>query len=294
MGMIGSNQTLKEGEVLNKWMSNRLKHNKNVILAITGPTGSGKSYTNLRLAELWYKDYFDEDFPVEKNTCFSISELMKLLNSDKIKKGTLIILEEAGTSLNSLDFQNKVCKLFSFILQSFRSMNIILIFNLPVLTMLNKSARVLLHGHFITQKIDYSKQVCKIKPLFHQLNQERGKSYWKYLRIKHFGKTKAVKRINYSIPSENVIKVYEQKKFKFVHKLSKDFSKELEQIDRDEIHKLSRNDLTNVEQEIFDYLENGLSVKEIRDRRQCSLQTVYDALTRIKKKGFTLPEIENY
>jgi len=293
MGMIGSNQILKEGEVFNKWMKNRLDHNKNILLAITGPTGSGKSYTNHRIAELWYKDYFNEDYLVT-HTCFSISELMKLLVSDEIRKGELIILEEAGTSLNSLDFQNKISKLFSFILQSFRSMNIILIFNLPVLTMLNKSARLLLHAHFITQKIDYSNKVCKIKPLFHQLNQEKGKSYWKYLRIKSFGKIRAVKRINYTIPSPEIIKVYENKKFKFVQKLSKDFSKELEQIEKDEMYKLSRNDLTRIEQETFDDIEKEFSVKEIADRRQCCLKNVYETIKRIKKKGFEIKMIKNY
>jgi len=280
---------VKEGEILNRWMDSRLKKNKNILVGITGPTGSGKSYMNHRIAENWYKFYFKEDYPLQ-NTCFSIGEVMKLLSSGKLRKGEFIILEEAGTSLNSLDFQNRISKLFSFILQSFRSMNIILFFNLPVLTMLNKSARLLLHAHFIMQKIEFENETSKCKPLFHQLNQERGKSYWKYLRVKHNGKIVVVKRLNYKKPSQRIINTYEQKKFRFVNNMSIDFSKELEIIEREKQWQMARKDLTDVEKEVFEDLQNGFSVKEIADRRQCCLNSVYQAIKRIEKKGFTLPK----
>lgn len=284
--MIQATKKIEEGIILNKIINARLKHNQNFLLAITGSTGSGKSYVSLRLGELWYKYYFEKEFDGETFVCFSIGEVMKVLTNGGVKKGTMIILEEAGTSLNALDFQNKVSKLFSFILQSFRSMNIILIFNLPVLTMLNKSARILLHAHFITHKIDYDTEIAKVKPLFHQLNQSKGKSYWKYPRIKLNGRTVAVKKFNYSIPSKKARELYEKKKFKFVNKLSNSFSKELEQIEREEQYRLSRKDLADVEREVFEDLEKGFVVKEIADRRQCSLHNVYDTIIRIKRKGF--------
>ncbi|HEA46175.1 MAG TPA: hypothetical protein ENH99_00115, partial [Candidatus Pacearchaeota archaeon] len=185
-------RVLEEGVAFNRWAGGKFKRNKNILLAMTGMTGSGKSYTSLRMCELYYQDKFKKPFPIE-NVCFSISELMKLLTSKTLKRGEIIILEEAGTSLNSLDYQNKVSKLFTFILQSFRSMNIGLIFTLPVLTMLNKSARMLLHAHFVTSGIDFYLKNCKIKPLYHQLNQERGKSYWKYQRIKVNGDIHTIK-----------------------------------------------------------------------------------------------------
>lgn len=290
--MIQSSK-LEEGQVLNKWIDSRLKRNKNVLLAITGSTGSGKSYANLRMAELWYKYKFKEKYPVKTHTCFSISELMLLISDEKLRKGDLLILEEAGTSLNSLDFQNRISKLFSFIMQSFRSMNVILIFNLPILTMLNKSARTLLHGHFVTKGIDYEKEMAELKLLLPQINQERGKVYWKYMRIRFKEKIVTVKRFNFLIPSKEIREVYEKKKFRFVNKLSKDFSKELEQIDREEQYRLSRNDLTGIEQEIFDDLEKGFEVREIADRRQCSLKNVYSTIQRIKKKGFE-PKIKEF
>lgn len=286
---------MPEGQALNKWIDNRFKKNKNVLLAMTGMTGSGKSYTSLRICELWYKYKFDEDFPVETHVCFSINELMKLLSSEKLRKGELIILEEAGTSLNSLDYQNKVSKLFTFILQSFRSMNVGLIFTLPVLTMLNKSARLLLHGHFVTSGIDYYQDICKIKPLFHQLNQGTGKSYWKYMRVKVNGSFMALERFNYKICDMQLRQDYEKKKKKFVYDLTQDFSEELDEIERQQARQMGREELSEVEMEIFeDVIENGLTPSQSSDKRGRSKASTYDALQRIKKKGYPIEKWIRY
>lgn len=288
-------QIMQEGEAFNKWADNRFKRNKNLLLGVTGSTGSGKSYTSLRICELWYEFKFDKPFPVETHVCFSIGELMKLISKGKLKKGEMIILEEAGTSLNSLDYQNKVSKLFSFILQSFRSMNIGLLFTLPVLTMLNKSARLLIHGHFVTCGIDYYLKVCKIKPLFHQLNQERGKSYWKYMRTRVNGNIVTMQRFNYHLPSKELIIIYEAKKKKFVYDLAEEFSKHLDEVEHEHQRKMSRENLTEPQQEVFeDVIELGLTPTQCAEKRKKTKGGVYDQLKRIKRKGFPIEKWIRY
>ncbi|HEA46687.1 MAG TPA: hypothetical protein ENH99_02805 [Candidatus Pacearchaeota archaeon] len=287
-------RVLKEGVAFNRWADGRFKKNKNILLAMTGMTGSGKSYTSLRMCELYYQEKFNKPFQIE-NVCFSISELMKLLTSKTLKRGEMIILEEAGTSLNSLDYQNKVSKLFSFILQSFRSMNIGLIFTLPVLTMLNKSARMLLHAHYVTSGIDFYTKTCKIKPLYHQLNQERGKSYWKFQRIKVNGEIHTIKRLNFLIPSKELRDAYEKKKNKFVYDLSEDFVNHLNQIERDQQRKMARDDLSDVERDIFeDVVESGLTPSQSAEKRGRTKSSTYDGLRRIKEKGFPIEKWIRY
>ena len=87
-------QRIGEGEIFNKWLYSRLiRNNKNVISAELGATGSGKSYRDLRKAELWYDYHFKEKFPVE-NICFGVGqtmELLSVLSSEKSKKGIIII-----------------------------------------------------------------------------------------------------------------------------------------------------------------------------------------------------------
>ena len=294
MGLLQVSKHFQEGQALNKWIDNRFRRNKNILIAITGGTGSGKSWTSVRICESWYDYRFKREFPVKIRVCFSVGDVMKLLSSGELKKGELVILEEAGTYLNALDFNNKVVKLFTFILQSFRSMNVGLIFTLPVLTMLTKSARLLLHAHFITVGIDYNRDLCKIKPLFHQLNQERGKSYWKYLRVKKAGEVVALERFNYHKPTEKSIELYESKKRNFVYDLSKEFSETLDQIEKEKNKQLARNELTPVEQEVFkDCWEDELLPKESAKKRGRSLQSTYQTIKRIEKKGFSIEKYKN-
>jgi len=292
MGIIHPKK-LEEGVVLNSWFNSRFKRNQNVLLAVTGKTGSSKSYDCVTICQNWYKFKFKEDFPVKTHCCFSIAEVMKLLSSGKLRKGELIILEEAGTSMNALDFQNRISKLFTFILQSFRSMNIGLIMNLPVLSMLNKSARLLLHAHFITCGIDYEKKIAKVKPFFHQLNQQTGKIYPKYLRIKYQGKTKVVKRFNFSIPPKELINEYEIKKVKFVNDLTQSFSNELDEIQRKEERKMGRKELSEVRLEVLTLLQEGKTPKEIAEIRGVTVRTIYRAIKSIKKLGYTTKIKEN-
>ena len=227
---------------------------------------SGKSWLTHAILEKWYQKEFNKSFPVETHTCFSINELVTMLSKGKLKKGEFLILEEAGTSLNALDYRDKVSKLFSFILQSFRSMNIGIIFNLPVLTFLNKSSRLLIHAHFITAGIDFKNNLSYIKPLFHQLNQEKGKSYWKYLRIQVNGSVTVIERIAYKKPPEELLKLYEKKKFKFVSELTRSFAAELEHDYREERYKYVRKELSPRAKRIYKLRCKGLTFQQIADK----------------------------
>ncbi len=296
MGLIQPKKIV-EGGVLNSYLENRFRKNKNFLGVVTGPTGSGKSYACLRIAELWYKYNFNKDFPVETHCCFTINELMKLLSSKTLKKGELIIFEEAGVSVGSLDFQQRISKLFTYVMQSFRSMNIGILFNLPVLTMLNKSCRLLLHSHIVTQKLDFDKKMSKLKPFFHQLNQMSGKSYWKYPKIIFNNRVRTIKRFNYYIPSKHILEVYEDKKERFVYQLTEDFSKELQEIEN-KIRKsntLKRKPLTEKQQQVMDLLANNPETPTITDVAKYLNQSIPNISFHKKfaeKKGYVVEEFK--
>ena len=269
---VGSN--VEEGLIFNKWLDNRMKKNKNVLSAITGATGSSKSYQDLRRAELWYEYKFNKPFPYE-NICFSVGEVMKRISSGELKKGEIIIFEEAGANLGSLDFQDKVSKLFTYVLQSFRSMNIIVFFNLPFLSMLNKSARMLIHVQFVTCGINHKKKVGKSKGYFLQVNQSTGKVYSKYLRIRVDGRMRTIKRFNYKLPSKDLIKDYETKKKAFLDNLNKGFYMEINQKEKKKLDKLSSEKL---QEDIERLYKKGMSVREISKVVGRSPRTVHARL----------------
>lgn len=223
--------SLEEGEVFCKWLYNRLlRQNKNVLGAELGATGSGKSYRDLRKFEIWHEKYLKRKWNPE-NICFGVKEVMKRLNSGELKPGDIIIFEEAGANLGSLDFQNKISKLFTYVLQSFRSMNIGIFFNLPYLSMLNKQARLLLHYSSESAGVDKALKKNKCKFFFHQVNQSTGKIYKKYPRVKVEGVIRTVERLNYSLPSAELRKIYEEKKAEYLSKSIKNYSEVIEEME---------------------------------------------------------------
>jgi hypothetical protein len=226
MALIKSKNNPEEGEAFCKWLDARFKHNKNVLGVNLGATGSGKSWRDLRMAELWYKHNFNEPFPPE-NICFGIAPAMKLIAGGKLRKGEIIIFEEAGVNLGSRDWSSKVSKMFNYILQSFRSMNIGLFFNMPYLSMLDSQARHLLHYSFESYSVDYEKGLNYCKPFFHQVNQGTGKIYKKYLRVKTSKGSTRMKTMAFFKPSPYLIEAYEAKKKEYLAQLTTSYSKQL-------------------------------------------------------------------
>jgi DNA-binding CsgD family transcriptional regulator len=280
-----------EGLIMNKIIENRMiRRNKNFLNATLGSTGSGKSYFDLSVANSWYNYYFDKQFPVELNCCFSIAELMRRLSDKdpktKLKKGELLIFEEAGVGMGSLDFQTRMSKVFGYVLQSFRSLNIGILFNLPTESMLNKNARLLLHSIFIMESIDFKEKKSRAKVFFRQTNVSSGKCYDKFLRARIKGKPITVKRFCYSIPPKEILESYESKKIRFVSQLTESFSKELDEIDKENMRKLTRSRLTRTQEEVFNLIQDGVTVKEIAEIRGCGVKTIYSILEFIRKKGF--------
>ena len=283
--------TIEEGMLFNRWLYNRLiAKNKNVLGVETGGTGSGKSYRDLRKAELWYRYYFDEEFPIE-NICFSVAEVMKRLSSGELRKGEVLVFEEAGANLGSLDFQNKISKLFTYVLQSFRSMNIAIFFNLPYTSMLNKSARMLLHYNSESMGIDYKTGRNKCKFFFIQVNQKTGKIYTKYLRARINGKMKTIQRIAYSMPSDELKQAYEQKKLKFLSDMTKEFSDKLEEIEKDKLKKMARPGMTEKQAEVYEMLLNGMTRQEVADKLNIHITAVQKRIKSFTNRGYKEPKI---
>lgn len=282
MGKAITLKDFKEGEIFMKWLDSRLiRNNKNVLGAELGPTGSGKSYRDLRKAELWYDYHFKEAFPTD-NICFGIEKLMKKLAEGDLRPGEILIFEEAGANLGSRDFASKVNKMFNYVLQSFRSMNIAIFFNLPYLSMLDSQARHLLHYSFESSGIDHKEKVNICKPKFHQVNQDTGKIYKKYPIVKIKGTTRKIRRFTFSMPSQYLVDAYEQKKEEYLKDLTKKYADELEQINNK--GKKARRPPKDMEYEAYHLHKLGdLTQEEIGERIGKTSKTVRKYIKNVKK-----------
>ena len=68
----------------------RFERNKNWLAVCCGETGSGKSYSALHIAET-----IDPSFNA-KRVVWSVQEFLALLNTDTLKRGNMIVFDEAG------------------------------------------------------------------------------------------------------------------------------------------------------------------------------------------------------
>lgn len=291
-----------EGELFLKWMESRLiRQNKNVLGVELGPTGSGKSYRDLRKAELWYKYHFKEDFPTE-NICFGVGDTMRLLSSGKLRIGEVLIFEEAGANMGSREFQTKISRMFSYVLQSFRSMNVAIFFNLPYLSMLDTHARQLLHYSAESKGIDRKTGMNKCKLFFHQVAQRSGKIYPKYPVVKINGRIRQIKRVSYSMPADYLVQAYEKKKANYLKHLTSKYSEEIDKLEGRKIQEVEIP--KDWELEAYNlYLIKGpnkLSQAEIGAKWGITQAAVSYAIKKVKKykdytyKSYELPKNNHF
>ncbi len=214
------------------YIESRIQHNKNYLCCITGPTGSGKTYSSLKLAE-----DLDPLFNADR-VVFTPKEFINLLNNGNLKSGSVIVFDEAGVSLNNREWQSKSNNLIQYILQTFRHKNYIVIFTSPDFAFIDKASRKLFHSYMETNGIDFENKVCKIKPLMIQISQRTGDMYFKYLRMKAKGIGRAkITQIKIPLPSKELIKDYEVKKTKFTSALNEKIENEFNSEEKRDINK---------------------------------------------------------
>lgn len=211
-----------------RYVHRRIRNNKNFLTTITGPTGSGKSWSALSIAEL-----LDPNFTVNQ-IIFKGKDLMKLINSGKLKSGSVIIWDEAGIDLSNRNWQSVTNKMLNALLQTFRHKNFILIFTVPYHDFIDASSKKLFHADFETQRINKDKQEVIIKPKLLQYNPNLRKWYRKYLKVQVNGSIIKIKRWAVPKPSDTLIKDYEAMKNKFTENLNIEIGKELDKLEGDD------------------------------------------------------------
>jgi len=107
---------------------------------VYGPTGSGKSWYSLKLAKA-----VDPDFSID-NVVFTVDEFFTLLNSDKLKKGSVVVFDEAGVAIPNREWYSIHNRMVNYVFQVFRFKNIGVIFTVPSLDFIDSQTRKLMHN----------------------------------------------------------------------------------------------------------------------------------------------------
>lgn len=255
----------------------RIKKNKNALLFISGPTGSGKSYSSLSIAE-----QIDKEFDIT-HVVFSGVELMDLINGDKLHKGSVIVFEEMGVEMSNKNWMSVTNKMINYLMQTFRHRCFVLIMNSPYMDFVDASTRKLFHAEISTQGIDFKRKITILKPQLIQYNARNKKFYYKYLRMKKGKGIAPVERWHVPKPSKKLLEAYEIRKREYTDKLNKRIQTELEEAQPKP--KVTKK-LTERQKEVLKGLQNKMTVSEIGFRMNKSGAYVHRIMHEMQKKGY--------
>jgi len=289
-----------------RWMVARvMKQNKNNLIAVVGSTGSGKTWSAISIAEIMSKMtgvLFDVDHIV-----FSPTELMTLINSGKLKRGSVIVCDEFQCSIGSRDFQSEMNKVFNFLLSTFRHRNLTLFFCTPFESLLDKTTRKLFHARFEMLSINRNNNTGRIKPRYVEYSDFKAEPYRKQLIVLHKVKDKTIsnKLFYWDVPKPNkeLIEQYEQKKLDFTNRLNKNiltrlnkYNEKHDNITEEQIEvPVNRKELTDRQEEVMIAIANTKDENryEVVSKK---LGVTMGAISRnrklAEKKGYKLKEFE--
>lgn len=291
-----------------RWMVARtMRKNQNNLVSIIGKTGSGKTFSGMSICEIMSK-LDGVPFSIE-HIVFSLRELMDLINSGNLKRGSKIVCDEFQVSISARDFQSEANKVFNYLLSTFRHRNLTLFFCTPFESLLDKNTRKLFHARFETLSINKNNQTCRLKPRFLEYSDFKADAYRKQLIVfyKHNGVNKTSKVFYWDIPrpSKELEEQYEQKKLEFTNNLNKNISARLNKFDdsgksmtaeqKQEGYKPDREPLTARQLEVMKVLANtteGTRYKTASKILGIAGSTIHQNKRLAEKKGYTLEEFK--
>lgn len=225
----------------NKIKARMLFQNKNWLAVVCGETGSGKSYSALQMANI----ISPRGITIKRNVVFNAVQFLNRINNPEgLKKGDIIIFDEAGVGMSSREWYSLQNKLFGSVLQTFRNLNVGVIFTTPNLSFIDVQARKLLHNYFETANIDYKEQIAYMKVYNIEHNSRYDKTYFKHPRFQDSnGRIIKTRFLGLQKINEQLAKEYERVKSEYTRNLNQ---KALEELTK---KKEKKTKLTNFEED---------------------------------------------
>ena len=199
------------------WVKRRIKQNRNLIGIFVGDTGSGKSLSAISLAE-----QIDHEFSVER-IVFTVQDLITLVNSGKLKPGSVVIFDDAGLGVNARLWKNQSSVIFGMLTQGFRYMQIILLITVPKIYFIERQSRNLIHVMFEATDVQ---GIMKPKLPFPSPYHD-DKIWFKYPQIQRGFKKITIKTSRFKLPSQPLTEAYEAKKIEYMETRFKEFEEKL-------------------------------------------------------------------
>ena len=216
---------------------NRLtRKNKNWLCINVGGTGDGKSWSAGSQCEIIDPKFIEN---IKEHGIYSVcafgkaQEYLKMIDQgieDRIlKRGSMCMFDEAGVGVPARDWYKNQNKDFSYVAQTFRSLNIGTIFTTPDISFIDSQPRKLFHDYQQARGVDFKRKLTLIKPKTMDNNPQLAKIYYKWPRYRGA----KLKKLWIYKPDQIFIDAYEPAKEKFNAELRKDGIKSGEKTAKD-------------------------------------------------------------
>jgi len=185
------------------WRDQFNSRDDDLRIIICGATRKGKSWRALKFGE-----ELDPQFNIEQVVLDPYS-FMDVLDT-KARPGSAIVGDEAGIWAYSRDWYSVVNKNLAKAFMTAGYLNQCYIMTLPSMKFLDSHVKTLFHYYVECLGVSKRRNACKciIKRIQH--NPLLGKTYYKYIRLKHNNKTKVIKTAWISPPdSKELLEEYE-------------------------------------------------------------------------------------
>ncbi len=205
--------TMKEATVVLNEIKRRYSKGLMTLILTTGLPGTGKSSTDIRLAELVAKE-LGKSLITSKNIVSSLFELLDFVQHTK-ETGAILIVEEVSVLFPSVRAMSQENVILGKVLDTLRKKQIILFANAPLLKRVDKHILSLSNVLVETMRINKTQKVVISTVLRLQTNPRSGKTY--FHRFTRNGRD--INKIFTRKPDGQLWESYESKKDVFIENL---------------------------------------------------------------------------
>lgn len=152
---------------------------------------------------------------------FFFYDLLKQLhevtkNPDRYK-GSVFLYEEPQGEQSNKRTMSTASVSFTTVLSNFRSLNCVLVMTTPYLSQINKDIRDYCDLLLETDFMDYHNKICYCKPKFTEMNKKYNQVFHKFPIVVDVTthQTMTLKSLGFPLPSERLVREYEQAKLKY-------------------------------------------------------------------------------
>jgi len=273
-------ENTEEAKCLLDFTEERMHKKKGVIMLFTGESGDGKSYSGVRFLQLWYKKWFNEEFP-SLHICNNLEESILAVRDFK-RIGEGILIEELSVHAGKRDALTTSNKLWNSFVDICRIKQAVIIGNCPHISFVDSHFQMMCHAWVNCNEVNFKKQIVIAHPLWLQTSPHKKEPY-KHKFLNETGEQ--IDFCYFKLPNEALVNEYDKLKDESNENIFEEIILKMRNDRIKKLKQLGQKVMPKREMEAYVCALNGLSPKESAKKMKLKYVSTYKGyLTRAKNR----------